>query len=130
VLPLKISGRGFSDSFPKGKDAEAFLDTSQGDVEGVAFLGLMKDAFQAEIEEVQFIQERVLVGPAVVVIDGSQGAAQMLAVAGERGNGEFVLGGQGTQRPPGHQAAVDLGAFFVSADSAAFIHGSSFAPMK
>jgi hypothetical protein len=46
-----------ADSFTEGEDAKGFLDTAQGDVEGMMVLGLVKDAFKAELKEVQFIQE-------------------------------------------------------------------------
>jgi len=112
-----------ADFFPKGKDAEGFLDTAQGNVEGVVFLGPVKDLFQAVFKEVQFIQERgvmVLLG----FVDGiGQGPAQMFGVAGEGRDGKPVPGGQGTQGLSGDQGAVDLLEAGVSADGTAFIHG-------
>jgi hypothetical protein len=46
-----------ADFFTEGEDLEDFLDTAQGDVEGVTVFGLVKDAFLAEFEEVQLIRE-------------------------------------------------------------------------
>ena len=93
-----------ADFFPEGEDAEAFLDTAQGNVEGVVFLGLVKDAFQAEFEEVQFIQERGLMAVLGLIRVVVQGLAQVLGVAGERRDGKPDLGGQGTQDPPAIRA--------------------------
>jgi hypothetical protein len=42
---LEFTGGGVAESFPEGEDAEGFLDTAQGDMEGVALFGLVKDAF-------------------------------------------------------------------------------------
>ena len=74
----------------------------------VAFFGLVEDAFQAELEEVQFIQERGLMALMGLIRGVVQGPAQMLGVAGQRRDGKPVLGGQGTQGLSGHQGAVDL----------------------
>jgi hypothetical protein len=115
-----------ADFFPEGEDAEAFLDTAQGNVEGVVFLGLVKDAFQAEFEEVQFIQERGLMFLMGRIRGVVQGPAQMPGMAGQRRNGKPVLAGQGTQGPSGHQGAVDLFEGGMSTDGAAFIHGWRF----
>jgi len=115
-----------ADFFPEGEDAEAFLDTAQGNVEGVVFLRLVKDAFQAEFEEVQFIQESDLMVLMGLILGVVQGPAQMPGVAGERRDGKPVLGGQGTQGPSGDQGAVDLFEGGMSADGTAFIHGLCF----
>ena len=90
------------------------------------FLGLVKDAFQAEFEEVQFIQERDLMVLMGLIRGVVQGPAQMPGVAGERRDGKPVLGGQGTQGPSGDQGAVDLFEGGMSADGTAFIHGWRF----
>jgi hypothetical protein len=119
-----------ADFFPEGEDAEGFLDTAQGDVERVVLLGLMKDAFQAEFKEIQFIQARGLMGLVDLVSGGGQGPAQMFGVAGERADGEAVLGGQGAQGLPGLQSAVDLREGGVSADGTAFIQGFPFSVLK
>jgi hypothetical protein len=112
-----------ADSFPEGEDAEGFLDTAQGDVEGMMVLSLVKDAFQAGLKEVQFIQERGLMALPGLVCDVGQGPAQMFGVAGEGRDGKAVPGGQGTQGLSGDQGAVDLLEVGVSADGTAFIHG-------
>ncbi len=57
---LKITWGVLAEFFPEGEDADGFLDTTQGDMERVALLGLVKDAFQAVLEEVQFLQELVV----------------------------------------------------------------------
>jgi hypothetical protein len=112
-----------ADSFPEGEDAEGFLDTAQGNVEGMMVLGLVKDAFQAGLKEVQFIQERGLMALPGLVGDVGQGPAQMFGMAGEGRDGKPVPGGQGTQGLSGDQGAVDLLEAGVSADGTAFIHG-------
>jgi len=50
-------------------------------------------------------------------------------VAGERGGGEAVAGGQGTEGLPGLQGPVDVRPGGMGADGAAFIHGF-FSPEK
>jgi len=72
---------GFTEPFPEGEDAEGFLDTAQGDVEGVAVLGFMKNVFQAVLEEVQLIQEDVVMALLGLAGAVGQGAAQMFGVA-------------------------------------------------
>jgi len=120
---LKIAWLGLADFFAEGEDAEGFLDTAQGDVEGAAVLGILKNAFQAELEEVQFIQECGLMVLLGFVHSDGQGAAQMFGVAGESRDGKPVLGGEGTQGRPGLQSVGDLGEGRVRADGTAFIHG-------
>jgi hypothetical protein len=115
-----------ADFFPEGEDAEAFLDTAEGNVEGVVFLGLVKDAFQAKFEEVQFIQERGLMSVLGLIRGVVQVLAQVPGVAGQRRDGKAVLGGQGTQGPSGYQGSVDLFEGGMSADGTAFIHGWRF----
>jgi len=120
---LKITWLGLADSFAEGEDAEGFLDTAQGDVEGVAVFGLAEDAFQSELEEVQLIQERGLMVLPGFVRSHGHSAAQVFGVAGERREGKPVLGGHGTQGRPGLQSLGDLVEGRVSADGTAFIHG-------
>jgi hypothetical protein len=120
---MKRTLLGLADSFAEGEDAEGFLDTAQGDVEGVAVLGIVKDAFQAELEEVQLIQERGLMVLPGFVRSNGQGAAEVFGVTGERREGKPVLGGHGTQGLPGLQSLGDLVEGRVSADGTAFIHG-------
>jgi hypothetical protein len=120
---LKITWRGLADFFPEGEDAEGFLDTAQGDVEGVVVLGFVKDAFQAGFEEIQFIQEGGVMFMAGLIGGGSQGPLKMFGVAGERRDRYPVLGGQGTQGQAGLGSPVDFRKGRVSADRTAFIHG-------
>jgi hypothetical protein len=108
--------------FPEGEDAEGFLDTAQGDMERVALLGLVKDAFQAVLEEVKFLQELVVPELPVLVRDNGQGPAHMFSVAGEGGDGKAVLGGEGTQGRPGQHGVGNRLKVGVSADGTAFIH--------
>jgi hypothetical protein len=109
--------------FAEGEDTEGFLDATQGDVEGVAVFGLVKDALQAELEEVQLIQERGLMVLLGFVRSDGQGAAQVFSVAGKRREGKPVLSGHGTQGLPGLQSLGDLFEGRVSTDGTAFIHG-------
>jgi hypothetical protein len=103
---LKMTWQGLADFFPEDEDAEGFLNTAQGNVKRVAFFGFAQDAFQADLVQVQFIQEGGLMGLVDLVGGGGQGPAQMLGVTGERGDGEPVLGGQGAQGLPGLQSAA------------------------
>ena len=113
-----------ADFFAEGEDADGFLDTAQGDVEGgVVVLGLVKDAFQAELEEVQLFQERGMKVLLVGVRRDGQGAAQVFGVAGERGEGKLVMICHGTQGRPREQSVIDLRMVYVGADGTAFIHG-------
>lgn len=96
-------------------------------MEGVVFLGLMKDVFQAVFVKIQFIQAGGLL--VLVGLGGGvgQGPAQMLGMAGESRDGEPVSGRQGTQGYPGLESAVDLHEVGMGADGAANIYGASLA---
>jgi len=115
-----------ADFFPEGEDAEGFLDTAQGDVEGVVFLGLVKDAFEAVFKEVQFIQEGGVPVLAGLAGRGGQGLPQMFGMAGEGRDGKPVSGGQGTEGFSGLEGAVDLREGGMGADGTASIHGFPF----
>jgi hypothetical protein len=119
----ELTEGGAADAFPEGEDAEGFLDTAEGDVEGMVFLGLVKDVFEAVLEEVQFIEELVVMALTVLIGGVFQGAAEMLEVAGEGGDGEGVAGGEGTEGLAIDQGVVDFPEVGVGADGTAFIHG-------
>ena len=92
-------------------------------MEGVEVFGLAEDAIEADLLEVQFVQEGGLVGLMFPVVMGGQGLAEMLEVAGEGRGGQIVLGGQGAQGEAVHQGLVDVRQGGVVADGTAVIHG-------
>jgi len=94
TAPLKPTFPGSADFFPEGEDAEALLNTAQGNVEGVEFFGLSKDSVQTDIKQVQFIQERGLMGLLNLVGGVGKGLAKMFGVSGQGREGKPVLGGQ------------------------------------
>jgi hypothetical protein len=67
----------------EGQEPESLLDATEGDVEGVEVFGLAEDAIEADLLEVQFVQEGGLMGLMFPVVMGGQGLAEMLEMAGQ-----------------------------------------------
>ena len=81
--------------FLEGQEADGLLDAAERDVEGVEVFGLPVEATEADLQEVDLVQEGGLMGLMVVVVAGGQGLAEMLEVAGKGRGRHAVLGGQG-----------------------------------
>ena len=53
--------------FLEGQEADGLLDAAEGDVEGVEIFGLAEEAIEADLQEVQLVQEGGLMGLMVAV---------------------------------------------------------------
>jgi hypothetical protein len=115
---------------PEAQDADGLLNAAQGDVEGVQGLGLEEDAVQADLQEVEMVQELVEVFFPGQPVTLAQGPAEMLEVSGEGRGRDAVPGGQGAEGVAVHQGLVDLRPGGVGADGAAVIHGLSFSRQR
>jgi hypothetical protein len=101
----------------QGNDLQGFLDAAQRDMERVVVFGLVKETVQANLKEVQVVQEGLELGLLVVPALVGQGPAEMLGVAGEGRRGQPIEGRQGAQGHTLHEGAVDLGEGGMMTDS-------------
>jgi len=111
-----------------GVEAEGLPDAAQGDVKGAEIKGVIEEAVQAGIQEVEFIQEGGLAGGVLPALLKVKLEGEMLGVAAEGGGAEAELPGQGAVGEPLHEAPVDLRAGGVRADGTALHH--KFAPRQ
>jgi hypothetical protein len=93
---------------PEREDADGFLKTSQGDVEGTGLFGLAEEAVQADLQEFQFFQEDGDLGLVGLALLDHQLMAEMAGMATEGRSAEGMSGGQGAERHAIDQGAVDL----------------------
>ena len=105
---MKPVPQGVADFLPEREDADGFLQTPEGDVEGMGPFGLAEEAVQADLQEFQFFQEGGGLGLVGLALLEHQLMAEMPGMAEEGRGAEAMGGGQG---PEGHaidQGAVDL----------------------
>jgi hypothetical protein len=112
-------GVGAADFLLKREDAEGFLQTSQGDVEGMRLFGLVVEAIQAELQEFQIFQELGYLGLLDLALLNHQLLADMPGMAKQGGGTEAMSGSQGAQRYAIDKGTVDFGARGVITDGTA-----------
>jgi hypothetical protein len=104
---------------PESEDAEGFLETAEGDVEGTGLFGLAEEAVQADLQEGQFFQEGGGLGLVGLALLEHQLMAEMFGMATEGRDTEAMGGGQGAEGHAIDQGAVDLRAGGVITDGTA-----------
>ena len=97
-----------ADFLPEREDADGFLKTPQGDVEGMGLFGLAEEAVQADLQELQFFQEGGGLGLVGLAMLDHKLMAEMPGMATEGRGTEAMGGGQGAERQAIDQGAVDL----------------------
>ena len=78
---MKPVHQGVAEFLPEREDAEGFLQTPQGDVEGTVLFGLAEEAVQADLQEFQFIQQGGDVGLVGLTLLGHQLMSDMPGMA-------------------------------------------------
>jgi len=112
-----------ADALLEGEEADSLPDTAQGDKRGAVIGGGgVEEAVQANVEEVQPVQDGGLVGSVLMAALGLQVQGEVLGMAAEGGGRKAELPGQGAVGDAIDEAAVDLGAGRVVADGTAFYH--------
>jgi AraC-like DNA-binding protein len=66
----------------QGDDLQGFLEAAQGDMERVVLFGFAEETVQADLQEVQVVQEGVELGLLVALALVGQGPAEMFGMAG------------------------------------------------
>lgn len=108
-----------ADFLPESEDADGFLETPEGDVEGMGHFGLAEEAVQADLQEFQFFQEGGGLGLVGLALLEHQLMADMPGMAEEGGSAEAMSGGQGAVGHAIDEGAVDLRAGRVITDGTA-----------
>jgi len=108
-----------ADFLPEREDADGFLQTPEGDVEGTGLFGLAEEAVQADLQEFQFFQEGGDVGLVGLALLDHQLMAEMPGMTTEGRGTEAMGGGQGAEGHAIDQGAVDLRAGGVITDGTA-----------
>jgi len=86
-----------ADFLPEREDADGFLQTPEGDVEGTGLFGLAEEAVQADLQEFQFFQEGGDVGLVGLALLDHQLMAEMPGMTTEGRGTEAMGGGQGAE---------------------------------
>jgi hypothetical protein len=97
-----------ADFLPEREDAEGFLETPEGDVEGMGLFGLAEEAVQADLQEFQFFQKSGDLGLVGLALLDHQLMAEMAGMATEGRGAEAMGGGQGAEGHAIDEGAVDL----------------------
>jgi hypothetical protein len=115
---LRAGLEDMAEAGAQGDDLQGFLDAAQRNMERVVVFGLVKETVQANLEEVQVVQEGLELGLLVALALVGQGPAEMFGMAGEGRRGEPIEGRQGAEGHTLHQGAVDLGEGGMMTDGA------------
>jgi hypothetical protein len=102
-----------------GVEAEGLPDAAQGDMKGTEFKGGIEEAVEADIQELQFVQEGGLAGRGLLKLLMVKLSGQMPGVAAEGGGAKAELSGQEAVGLPLDEAPVDLRAGGVRTDGTA-----------
>lgn len=122
-MALGPVAQAVAEAFLEGDQAQGLADGAQGDEQGVLLGGGVKEAVQAEVEDIQALQEGGKIGLVLAAALQVESAGEMFGVAAQGRDAEAVFFGQGAVGHPQDELAVDLRALGVIADGTTFIHG-------
>jgi hypothetical protein len=106
----------------EGQELGIFLEAIQGDPQGIAFVGRIEQAAQADFQEVELFQHGMVMFAVLEALDGLPIPGQVPGVAAEGGGAEAILGGQGAVGDPVQQGPVDLLQGFMATNGTRFRH--------